>query len=189
MIAMGKKNGPWIIKSTISKYKNPWIEVREDQVVRPDGKPGIFGVIKMLPGISVLPVDEEGFVYLTEEFRYAIGEYSIEAMSGGMDDNERPLDAAKRELEEELGIHAEEWISLGVVNPFTSVVHSPAHLFLAKKLKFSAKNPEGTEIIKTKKMKIENVIKMVLESKITHGPTCVLILKAAHYLKKSKKLK
>jgi len=183
---MERKNGPWIIKSTISKYKNPWIEVNEDQVIRPDGKPGIFGIVKMISGVSVLPLDENGFIYLTEEFRYAVGRDSIEAVSGGIDGGERPLDAAKRELEEELGIQAKEWISLGVVNPFTSVVHSPAHLFLAKKLKFSAKNPEGTEIIKMKKMKIEDAIKMVLESKITHGPTCVLILKAVHYLKKLK---
>ncbi len=183
---MEKKNGPWVIKSTVSKYKNPWIEVNEDQVIRPDGKPGIFGIVKMISGVSVLPLDDDGFVYLTEEFRYALGRDSIEAVSGGIDGSEKPLDAAKRELEEELGIHAQEWISLGVVNPFTSVVHSPAYLFLAKKLKFSTKNPEGTEIIKTKKMKIEDAIKMVLESKITHGPTCVLILKAAHYLKKPK---
>ena|SRR3989338_5561689 len=184
---MERKNGPWIIKSTIPKYKNPWIEVHEDQVIRPDGQPGIFGMVKMVSGVAVLPMDDEGLVYLTEEFRYAIGGYSIEAMSGGIENNEKQLDAAKRELEEELGIQAEEWISLGVVNPFTSVVHSPAHLFLAKKLKFSAKSPEGTEIIKTKKMEMEVAIKMVLDSKITHGPTCVLILKAAHYLKKLKK--
>jgi|SRR3989344_3800724 len=179
---MEKKNGPWVIKDTIPKYKNPWIEVNEDQVIRPDGKPGIFGIVKMVDGISVLPLDENGFVYLTEEFRYAIGKDSIEAASGGIDDGEKPLDAAKRELEEELGILADEWIDLGVVNPFTSVAHSPAYLFLAKKLKFSETNHEGTEIIKIKKMKIEEAINLVLDSKITHGPTCVLILKAKSYL-------
>lgn len=179
---MAKKNGPWVIKYTIPKYKNPWIEINEDQVIRPDGKPGIFGIVKMVPGISVLPLDEDGSVYLTEEFRYAIGKNSIEAASGGIDDNEKPLDAAKRELEEELGIYADEWIDLGVINPFTSVVYSPAHLFLAKKLKLSTTNHEGTEIIKIKKMKIEKAINLVLKSKITHGPTCVLILKAKSYL-------
>ncbi|HLC51639.1 MAG TPA: NUDIX hydrolase [Candidatus Nanoarchaeia archaeon] len=179
---MEKKNGPWVIKSTISKYKNPWIEVNEDQVIRPDGKPGIFGIVKMVPGISVLPVDESGFVYLTEEFRYAIEKDSIEAVSGGIDGCEKPLDAAKRELKEELGIHASEWIDLGIVNPFTSVVSSPAHIFLAKGLKFSKPNPEGTEIIKMKKMKIVDAINSVLDNKITHGPTSVLILKAKNYL-------
>jgi len=179
---MEKKHGPWIIKQTISKYKNPWIDINEDQVIRPDGKNGIFGTVKMVSGISVLPLDENGFCYLTEEFRYAIGRNSIEAASGGIEKGEKPLNAAKRELKEELGIHADEWIDLGVVDPFTSVVHSSAHLFLAKKLRFSKTNYEGTELIKIRKMKIGDAVKLVLESKITHGPTCVLILKAKSYL-------
>ena len=63
-----KEHGPWKIKESVIKYKNPWIEVREDKVIRPDGKSGIFGVVNMKHGISVLPMDDEGFVYLTEEF-------------------------------------------------------------------------------------------------------------------------
>ena len=47
---MERKNGPWTIKKTIQKYKNPWIEVKEDQVIRPDGKPGIFGIVNMKAG-------------------------------------------------------------------------------------------------------------------------------------------
>lgn len=183
---MEKKHGPWIIKETVLKYKNPWIEVREDQVMRPDGKPGIFGVVEMKPGISVLALDEEGFVYLTEEFHYAIGKESIEVVSGAIDKGEKPIDAAKRELEEELGIKAEEWIDLGKVDPFTSVIHSPAYLFLARKLRFTETKQEGTEKIQCKKILLQDIIKLVLESKITHGPSCVLILKVQEYLRSSK---
>ncbi len=181
---MERKNGPWIIKDTLTKYKNPWIEVSEDQVIRPDGKPGIFGVVKMVPGVSVLPIEEDGSVYLTEEFRYAIGENSIEVVSGGIDKGEQPLNAAKRELREELGIEAKEWIDLGLLNPFTSVVYSPAHLFLAKKLASTSTEREGTELIKKIKISIDEAVKMVMESKITHAQTCVLILKAKEYLKR-----
>ncbi len=183
---MERKHGPWIIKETILKYKNPWIEVKEDQVIRPDGKPGIFGVIEMKPGISVLALDEEGFVYLTAEFHYAVGRESIEVVSGAIDEGEKPIEAAKRELEEELGIQAEDWIDLGTVDPFTSVIHSPACLFLARKLKFTKRKQEGTERIECKKIQIQDAINMVLESKITHGPSCVLILKVKEYLKASK---
>lgn len=181
---MEKINGPWKIIDTILKYKNPWIEVREDQVIRPDGKPGIFGVVNMKAGISVLPIDEEGFVYLTKEFHYAIEKDSIETVSGGIDDNEKPLDTAKRELLEELGIEAEEWIDLGLVNPFTTVIKSPANIFIAKKLKFKGANPEGTEIIGTIKVKLEQAVDMVMRSEITHGQSCILILKANEYLNK-----
>lgn len=182
---MERKHGPWIIKNSIQKYKNPWIEVNEDQVIRPDGKEGIFGIVKMKPGVSVLAIDSDGFVYLTKEFHYAVGEDSIEAVSGAIDDNEKPLDAAKRELLEELGIEADEWIDLGLVNPFTTVIQSPANLFLARNLKFRRAEPEGTEVIKTIKIKLDQAVKRVMESKITHGPSCVLILKAKEYLKSS----
>lgn len=179
-----KTNGPWKIKSTEQKYKNPWISVHEDQVIRPDGEDGIFGVVEMVGGVSVLPLDEEGYVYLTKEFRYAIKKDSIEVISGGIDKNEKVIDAAKRELKEETGIIADEWIDLGTVNPFTSVVKSPAIIYLARQLHFVKADPEATEKIEILKIKFEDAVDMVMESEITHGASCILILKAARYLKK-----
>jgi len=180
---MTKKNGPWEIKSSDEKYKNPWIRVREDQVIHPSGRHGIFGVVEMVPGVSVLPLDEQGFIYLTEEFHYAIERASIEVASGAIDANEQPLEAAKRELKEELGIEADEWINLGTIDPFTTVVSSPSVLYLAKKLHFSEPSPEDTEQIKMLKIKLDEAVQMVMDSKITHGPSALLILKAANYLR------
>jgi 8-oxo-dGTP pyrophosphatase MutT (NUDIX family) len=179
-----KKNGPYTIKESNSIYKNHWLEVIEDKVIRPDGKDGIFGIVKIKPGVSVLAIDDEDFVYLTKEFHYAIESEGIEVVSGGMDENEKPIDTAKRELEEELGIKAEEWIDLGYVNPFTTTVVSPSYLFLAKKLKFGKDNQEGTETISLVKVKFDEAVKMVLDNKITHSPSCFLILKAKNLLRR-----
>ncbi len=176
-------NGPWKIKNSEEKYKNPWITVREDQVIRPDGKDGIFGVVEMVAGVSVLPLDDNGFVYLTKEFHYAIEQDSIEVVSGAIDAGENNIEAAKRELQEELGVEADEWIDLGKLNPFTTVVKSPATLYLAKGIKFIKANPEGTEKIELIKIKFDEAVKMVMDSEITHGQSCVLILKASEYLK------
>jgi len=181
---MIKNHGPWTITETILKYKNKWIQVTEDRVIRPDGQPGIFGIVTMNPGVSVLPVDEQGYVYLTKEFHYALGKESIEVVSGAIDSGEKDIDAAQRELQEELGILADDWVNLGTVHPFTTVINSPAELFLARKLKFTHQNLEGTEVLSLYKVKLEEALNMVLESKITHGPSCVLILKAKIYLKK-----
>lgn len=181
-----KTNGPWKIKDGQIKYKNPWISVREDQVIRPDGKDGIFGVVEMVAGVSVLPIDDDGFVYLTKEFHYAIERDSIEVVSGAVDEGETTLDAAKRELKEELGVEAREWVDLGILNPFTTAIKSPATMFLAKGIIFSKANPEGTEKIDMVKAKLDDAVKMVMESEITHGPSCVLILKASKYLGKQK---
>lgn len=136
----------------------------------------------MKPGVAILPVDEEGTAYLTREFRYAIGRDSIEVAGGGIDEDESPLDAARREAREELGVEANEWSGLGTIDPFTAVVRSPAHLFLARGLSFSPTEHEGTEAIEVVEVPFDEAVRLVLEGTITHGPSCVLILKAARVM-------
>lgn len=179
---MNIKKGPWTVTSSRTVYKNPWISVKEDRVIRPDGKDGIFGVVEMKTGVTILPIDDEGNVYLTKEYHYAVERETIEAISGGINKDESKEDAAKRELKEETGITANEWIDLGVIDPFTNVIVSPNYMFLAKGLEFSKSNPEGTESIKVIKVSMKEAIQWVMESKITHGATTTLILKAKDYL-------
>ena len=77
----------------------------------------------------------------------------------------------------------EEWVDLGIVNPFTTVIKSEQKIFLARKLTFGKDNQEAKENIKLVKVKLEEALKMVMDSVITHGPSCVLILKVNEYLK------
>ncbi len=86
-------------------------------MIRPDGAPGTHCIVQLLHGVSVLAVDDDGMAHLTEEFHYAVGRATIEVVSGGIEAGEEPLAAAQRELREELGITAGEWIDLGVVRP------------------------------------------------------------------------
>lgn len=182
-----KQHGPWKITRSEVKYKNPWIEVREDAVIRPDGKPGIYGVVKFSKGtgVSVLAIDGDGFVYLTREFKYASGKEHLEVVSGGLFPEEAPLEAAKRELSEELGINATQWTEVGSVEPFTAIFEHEMHLFIAQNLSFAEHKREGTELtMQMVKMKFEEAVEKVMQNQITHGPSCVLILKAARLLKK-----
>lgn len=158
-------------------YQNPWIKIREDRVIRPDKKPGIFGVIEQRGGVSVIPMDYAGNVYLTKEYHYAIGRIDIEAISGGMDNGENALQAAKRELKEEAGLMAKKWTYLGVVDPLTTVLRSPNHIYLAEDLTQEGANQEGTEVITIVKLPLEKAVKMVMDSKITHGASAVALLK------------
>ncbi len=178
------KKGPWQVIASEVKYKNPWMQVTEDSVVRPDGKKGIYGTFTINPGVGVLALDEQGFVYLTDEFHYAINRNNVEAAVGGVEKGENILSAAKRELKEELGIEAESWTSLGFVEPLTSFTNSPINLFLARKLKFGKPTHEGTETIKTVKVKLEKAVDMVLKGEIFASASCVLILKADKYLRR-----
>jgi len=177
-----KKNGPWTILESAVKYRGKFILVEEAQVIQPDGEPGEYATVTMKPGVCILPVDDEGNVYLTTQFRYAVGRDSIEVCAGSVDEGEEPRAAAEREAREELGIEAEEWIDLGSFDLDTSVIHCPVSLFAARGLSFGETEQEGTETIRPLKLPLDEAVRKVMDSEITHGPSCVLILKAARAL-------
>ncbi|XWK91026.1 MAG: NUDIX hydrolase [Phormidium sp.] len=175
---MSTKNGFWTIEETAQKYQNSLINVIEDQVIQPDGKPGTYSTVTMKAGVPILPIDRDNNVHLVRQFRYALGKESIEVVCGALEEGEPPLEAAKREIEEELGIKADEWIALGAIDLDTSIVNCPVHLFLAKQLTFTSTHQEGTETIKTLKTSFNQAVNMVKNSEITHAPSCILILKS-----------
>jgi len=171
-----KPHGPWQILKRHEVYRDPWIVLHQDDVIRPDGQPGTFSVVHVKPGVCVLAVDN-GLVYLTEEFHYGVGRTTVEAVSGGIEPGETPLFTAQRELREELGIRAADWLDLGVCDPFTSSVVSPTRLFLARGLEIGEQAPEGTELIRRLNVPLADAVDMVMDGGISHGPSCVLILK------------
>ena len=174
-----KQHGPWQIVKLHEVYRDPWLNVRKDDVIRPDGQSGTHSVVNLKPGVCVLAIDDQNHVYLTEEFYYGVGRVTVEAVSGGIEPGDGSLETAKRELQEELGIEAEQWIDMGVLDPFTTSVVSPTQLYLARNLRFGNQSLEGTELIRCVKMTLAEAVNKVLDSEITHGPSCVVILKAA----------
>ena len=173
-----KPHGPWKIKSTECVYSDPFISVRLDQVIRPDEKDGQHVVVAMKPGVCVLAMDEEDNVYLTSEFHYGVGRYSLEAVSGGIEPGENPDETARRELQEEIGLVAMDWEHVGTVDPFTTIVVSPVRLYIVRGLSKAPTNPEGTEQIETVVMPLNEAIEKVNSGEITHAPTCVVLLQA-----------
>lgn len=180
---MGKKHGPWTIEATEQMYKDDFVEFHVDSVIKPDGKPSKYAVMQMLPGVSVMALDADGFVHLHKEFRYAVGRESLEVVSGAIDEGETPREAAHRELSEEHGIEAGEMIDLGTVDAVTSQVLCPAQIFLARRLEFREPNRDGSEKIEPLRMKFEEAVAAVMDGRITHALSCVLILKASQYLR------
>jgi ADP-ribose pyrophosphatase len=173
------ERGPWKVVQSRDVYRDPWIAVQVDDVIRPDGAPGIHSIIHLKPGVCVLALDDQQHVYLTEEFHYAVGRVTLEGVSGGVETGEEPLTAAQRELREELGITATQWTDLGTVDPFTANVLSPTRLFLAEHLSFVETAREGTELIRCVHIPLDEALRLLWSGEITHAPTCVLLLKLA----------
>src|SRR5580658_4287562 len=87
-------------------YKNQWLRLREDEILRSNGKRGIYGVVEKDDAAIILPIDH-GRVWLVEQFRYTIEEREIELPQGGWEmEVENPEELARGELKEELGLNA-----------------------------------------------------------------------------------
>lgn len=176
------KNNPYKILSSKLIYKNQWIEVKEDNVIRPDGQRGIFGTVDIGDGITVVAINSDKQTYLIKEYYYALGEYGVQTPSGGMEMGEDPITAAKKELLEEAGITAKRWIPLGFINALTTVIRSPQHLFLALDIEEKTKSEDEISVTK---IPFDKAYKMVLNNEITYAPSCIAILKAKIFLEEN----
>lgn len=167
---------PWRTISSRKIYDNPWISVREDAVIRPDGREGIYGVVNFKnTAIGVLAV-EHGLVYLVGQYRYPLDEYSWEIPEGGCAEGEEPLDAARRELEEETGLWAESWEKLGEARLSNSVTDERAVWFLATNLTQGTCRPDGTEILRVRSVTTEEAVRMALSGEITDALSLLAIM-------------
>ena len=175
---MSRRNGPWTILDSETKHKDAFLEVIEDRVIRPDGRPGAYATVSVKPGVAVLVVDRDGTVVLVRQFRYALGRESLEVACGGIDEGEEPPAAARREVGEELGVEAEDWTDMGRLDLDTSTVRCPIALFLARGLTWGEPRREGTEVMDTVRVPFDEAMRMVQDGRITHAASCVLILKA-----------
>lgn len=175
---MKKEDNPFIVKGSKLIYENPWIKVREDSVIRPGGKDGIFGVVEMRPGVTVVALDADRFVYLVREYKYALERYSLECISGALDNGEDVLSAAKRELREEIGGASTEWNDLGHVDPFTGVVKSTNYIYFARNIVIdSSPSPDEGEVLCVVRLPFAEVYAKVSNGEITHAASVAAILK------------
>jgi 8-oxo-dGTP pyrophosphatase MutT (NUDIX family) len=174
---MERKHGPYMIKSSECLYKDAFIEMRVDEVLKPNGVEGRYATARMKPGVAVVALDDEGVVHLVKLFRYAVGKECVEVVQGMIDEGETEAEAARRELREELGIEADEWTDIGLVDAITSQAVSTSQIFLARRLTFKEPDKESTERMKPVRVKLEEAVRMVLDGEITQGTSCTLILK------------
>lgn len=153
--------------------------MREDQVLRPDGSPGIYGVIEAKVATGVVALTPEREIYLVGQYRYPTQCYSWEIIEGGAEPGEPPLSAVQRELQEEAGLAARQWEQLGGVihlsNCFSAEV---AYLFTATELSEVPRNPDVTEILEVRKVSFAEALRMVDAGEITDALTVIGILRA-----------
>ena len=177
---------PWKKLSSKIAYRNPWFKVREDKVIRPNGKRGIYSVIETNgPSVYVVAMTDKDEVYLVRQYRYTTGSFLWEII-GGNSDGETPLAAAKRELQEEAGLVAKRWQEVGKFQVENGIGSEIGYVFIARELKMAISNKMTEEgIDELKKVPFKKALAMIESEEITDGQSIVALTKANLWLRRN----
>lgn len=168
---------PWRTLRSRVVYRNAWLTLREDVVIRPDGVEGIYGVVELPPSVGIVAVDDDERVALVSQWRYVHGRPSLEIPTGGSEDAESPLDAARRELREETGLTARRWLPLGTIDNSNGATTDVAHLFLASGLAAGPVERQGDEAVELHWVPLADAVRDVMSGRITESVSVAAILK------------
>jgi 8-oxo-dGTP pyrophosphatase MutT (NUDIX family) len=177
------RRGPWQVTGTREVYRNPWLRLREDAVIRPNGTPGIYGVVEFAPAVGVVALTPDERVYLVGQYRYTVEEYSWEIVTGYSVPGEDLLVGAARELREEAGLTAGRWTPLGRCHISNSVTDQIGYLFLAQDLTEVMATPDDTEELAVATAPLEEALSRAQESEIVQAFSLVGLYRAWHFLK------
>ena len=172
---------PWRRVSRRTAYENPWLELYHDDVIRPDGQPGIYGIVHFRHlAIGVVPLDtERDAVLLVGQYRYTLDHYSWEIPEGGGRFDEEPEAAARRELVEETGYSGGEWRELCRAELSNSVTDEVTVLFVASGLVAGPASPEGTEQLQVRWVAFDEAMAMIRRGEIADAMTILAMQQLA----------
>lgn len=174
----------WKTKSSKIVYENPWLRVREDEVIMPNGKNGSYGVVESKSdAVYVVPVDKEGNTYLIQQEHYTTRELAWQCVAGRTDGEPAEI-AAKRELLEEAGLRAESISILSKAKVATGMTTFRGTICLAHDLiEDTSVLDKGEGISEIKKVPLKRVKEMIFNGEITTTECIAAFLLAITYLK------
>jgi len=173
----------WTIKSARTVYSNRWLKVREYQTVAPTGADAQYGLVHFQNlALGVLPIDEQGQTILIGQERFCFGRYSWELPEGGGSPDVPVLEGAQRELSEEAGLKAANWLPLlEDVHLSNSVTDERAYAFLAWDLSPDASFArDSSEELSIRRVSFAEAVRMGVSGEIADAFTLVMLFKADH---------
>lgn len=165
-------------------YDGAIIKVKKDIVMLENGQTATREVVVHGGAVCVVPVTEDHMVYMVKQYRYPFQRVMIEVPAGKIDQGEDPLTAAHRELEEEIGMKADEMIDIGEFYPSCAFLTEVIHMYIAKGLTPSKQKLDEDEFLNIEKIPLTQLCDRILKDEIKDGKTIASILKAEKLLQK-----
>lgn len=169
--------------STKELYSGRILHVIDDTVKIPNGNLASRELIRHVGAVCIVPITDDGKVVIERQFRYPVDEVITEIPAGKLDSkDEDPLLAAKRELREETGYLADEWISLGFFYPAPAYSDEKIHMYMAKGLHLGERDLDEDEFLDVSLVPLDDLVDDVMNSRINDAKTQMAILRAARYI-------
>jgi ADP-ribose pyrophosphatase len=153
-----------------------------DTVELPDGSEAIREIVRHPGAVCVIPVTKDMDVVTVKQYRYAFEQIMLEIPAGKLEPGENPLEAVKRELEEESGVVAGKIEYLGEIFTTVAIFDEKIHLYLATELEFKDAHPDEDEFLEVENIPLEKLYEMVMNGEIKDAKTQIAILKAYNIL-------
>jgi len=168
--------GPWRRRARREAYANAWITVWHDDVERPDGSDGIYGVVHFEnQAVGVVVLDDDDRVLLVGQHRYTLDAYSWEIPEGGVPPGETSEDGARRELREETGVEADRWRVVCRFHLSNSISDEAGVLFAAHATGQGTATPDPTEDLAVRWVPFAAALAMIAMGEITDAMSIMAI--------------
>lgn len=173
---MSTINRPFQTLTSRIAWSCPWYRVRQDGIITPDGRPGVYNVIEKSDAVWIVPVTSDGHVAMVYQFRYTIDEWCWEVPAGSVKPGQSIEEAAREELREEVGGIADNLDYFGRFFLANGICNEVGHIYLATGVILGEAQHEATEVMSIHRIPIAEALHMVRTGQITDGPTALALL-------------
>lgn len=171
-----KRPSPFITTVSRVVWSCPWYSVRQDEIILPDGRPGVYNVVQHPGAVWVIPVTPAGEIVLLYHYRYTVDDWCWEVPAGGLKPGMSMEETAVAELREEVGGTA-EWIEyFGQFYSANGICDEVAHIYIAGGVTLGEPQHEAAEVIQVHPKPVDEVLTMAHTNQISDGPTALALL-------------
>ena len=172
------KNLNEVMKESEEIFDGQVLHLFKDTIELPNGREATREVIRHIGAVAIVPLTDDGKVIVERQFRYPLNQVITEIPAGKLDSKtEDRLAAAKRELEEETGFTADEWIDLGNYYPAAAYCDEKITMYLAKGLRKGERHLDEDEFLNVVAVPLEELVADIMAGRIADGKTLAAILK------------